>query len=357
MGRNEFSEGRERLSTLQIGRGAAVLGVVLFHAREKTDVFVGAVPDWLELILAKGYLGVDFFFILSGFIILTSHFDDPATLRSIKIFTLKRISRIYIPYWPVCAALIFSYLFLPSIRKVEVDWGWWTSILLIPSQHPSALTIAWTLVHEMLFYAIFVIFFVNRKIFLILIVFWIVAIFTTLFFSASFSPLISTLLNPINLEFIMGMTCALAYRKLGTRYGLPFAVAGAAMTILYFVLPAVSNNDRLLFGLASGLMVLGVALLQARISVYLPANLIRLGDASYSIYLVHPPIMSVTSRLAAKINLIDNWFGGLILSICCSLAVGWAYHYFFEKPALSAFRQRFLSTARPSKTSPIQHVA
>jgi exopolysaccharide production protein ExoZ len=63
---------RDRL-LLQVGRGLAAVGVAISHARLGTSAFVEPIPDWLMSILAKGFLGVDFFFVLSGFIILNSH--------------------------------------------------------------------------------------------------------------------------------------------------------------------------------------------------------------------------------------------------------------------------------------------
>src|SRR4051812_34830777 len=106
---------RDRLLLLQVGRGLAAIGVAASHARLGTSAFVEPIPGWLMTILEKGFLGVDFFFVLSGFIILNSHFDDDTGPRALKSYIFKRATRIYVPYLPVCAVVIVSYLLLPSL--------------------------------------------------------------------------------------------------------------------------------------------------------------------------------------------------------------------------------------------------
>jgi exopolysaccharide production protein ExoZ len=67
---------QSKILSLQIGRGMAALGVVLFHSNLLVQSFVEPLPAPLAAVLKEGYLGVDFFFVASGFIILNSHFDD-----------------------------------------------------------------------------------------------------------------------------------------------------------------------------------------------------------------------------------------------------------------------------------------
>ena len=106
---------RERLLLLQVGRALTAIGVAASHARLGTSAFVEPIPGWLMAILEKGFLGVDFFFVLSGFIILNSHFDDDTGPRALRSYVFKRVTRIYVPYLPVCAVVIASYLLLPSL--------------------------------------------------------------------------------------------------------------------------------------------------------------------------------------------------------------------------------------------------
>lgn len=301
--------GRGVINSLQIGRGLAALAVVLFHARLGTDAFVAKLPPAIEGLLARGNLGVDFFFILSGFIILHVHLDDAPTLAALRSYTLKRLTRIFVPYLPVALVVAIAYCVLPGLSGAPRDWGWFTTLTLLPSGSEPALNVAWTLVHEMMFYLLFVVFFCGRPIFLLVMGLWTCAmIYQAAHPVAISSPVVSVALNPINLEFVFGMVCAAAFRA-------------------WRPAPRLAKPPRLV------------------------AAFVLLGNASYAIYLTHNPLISLTSRLAARIPLLDNWPASLALAISASLAVGFAFHYWFERPALAWIRSPARYTAAPSQAA------
>ena len=62
-----------------------------------------------------GLLGVDFFFVLSGFIIMYAHMDDERNTASVKRYAFKRLARIYPAYLPVGLGLIALYAALPGL--------------------------------------------------------------------------------------------------------------------------------------------------------------------------------------------------------------------------------------------------
>ena len=63
-----------------------------------------------------GHAGVEFFFVLSGFIILHIHWKDLGHPSRFSSFAGKRFLRIYPMYWLVLAAIIPVYFFSPVIR-------------------------------------------------------------------------------------------------------------------------------------------------------------------------------------------------------------------------------------------------
>lgn len=147
-----------RLSSLELGRGIAALAVVAHHAGQASSAFTTqSHRGWF----ADGALGVDFFFVLSGFIIYHVHSRDARTANMARRYFGKRLRRIYVPYLPITLALIAAYALLPGISEGNRDWSIFTSLTLLPSGGPPALSVAWTLVFEMTFYIVFLTFYLT----------------------------------------------------------------------------------------------------------------------------------------------------------------------------------------------------
>ena len=87
------------LRALTGARGLAAWFVVLYHLRDAMGV-----PDGVLAVLAKGYLAVDFFFLLSGFVIWTTYVDRVRTQlwQAVPRFLLRRAARI----WPLHLAML-----------------------------------------------------------------------------------------------------------------------------------------------------------------------------------------------------------------------------------------------------------
>ena len=92
-----------KLQGLQVGRALAALSVAYFHSYMLLNGwqqdYVFAVPGLKE----HGYLGVNFFFAISGFVI-SSVCDR--TNFSLREFFIKRFFRLYPVYWAVIALTI-----------------------------------------------------------------------------------------------------------------------------------------------------------------------------------------------------------------------------------------------------------
>jgi exopolysaccharide production protein ExoZ len=152
------------ITSLQVFRGIAALAVVIHHAVLSTDAFVGVLPPQVDSFLRMGYLGVDFFFVLSGFIIMYAHLDDRPSGLAVRRYAFKRLVRIFPPYLPLSIGMIALYAALPGFSASGGrEFSWVSSLLLLPADQPPALSVAWTLVHEMQFYTVFLLFFLSRR--------------------------------------------------------------------------------------------------------------------------------------------------------------------------------------------------
>lgn len=86
-----------KLISLQYGRAIAALAVVFYHFSGYHQANQGFEP--FGGFFKFGHLGVDFFFVLSGFVIMMAHKKDLGQSSKIVSFSLKRFFRIFPTYW------------------------------------------------------------------------------------------------------------------------------------------------------------------------------------------------------------------------------------------------------------------
>lgn len=138
------------IQSLQAGRALASLAVVAHHAQAAVQAFAG--PFAGASVFHLGYLGVDFFFVLSGFIIFHATVGKGRTAAH---YAKGRFQRVYLPYLPVGIGIALLYTILPQLSAASRDWAWLPTLTLAPVNQSTALSVAWTLKHETLFYTIF----------------------------------------------------------------------------------------------------------------------------------------------------------------------------------------------------------
>lgn len=326
---------RHTITVLQGGRAVAAIAVLLHHSMVATQDFVRPVPHWLALVLENGFRGVDFFFVLSGFIIMHAHGDDSRDRAAAGTYARKRLRRIYIPYLPVSLGLVILYTLLPGVSASAREWSLLSSLTLLPTAAPPALSVAWTLMHEMLFYTIFLLFYFTRVFGLIMCA-W-AALIVLVGWNMGLGGIV---LAPINLEFIAGMLAAIAVRSLPPRWLIHLLAIGVLGSVASLVWLGSEGNTRVWFGLSLALVLPGLVWMEAQGRFTMPAWLMLLGNSSYAVYLVHLPLTSVGARIAARFEVLNSW--PISLALCASLGIGAGvlYHLVFEKPALGFFRGR-----------------
>ena len=132
------------LTNLTPMRGIAALLTVIFHI----DLFMGNAlvhPDTSH-ILSRMYLMVDFFFILSGFImsyVYGFRFTSQVTRADFKKFTIARFSRVYplhfaMLFFLIIVLYVFGRLGVPNVPILQVDnslYSVMTNILLLHSMN------------------------------------------------------------------------------------------------------------------------------------------------------------------------------------------------------------------------------
>lgn len=330
---------KTEIQSLQVFRGLAALAVVAHHAAVSTQAFVGGVPGFAEAIFGLGYLGVDFFFVLSGFIIMYAHMGDTRSSESVRRYAFKRLVRIFPAYLPISIALIALYTAMPGFSASGGrDYSLVSSLLLLPADRPPALSVAWTLVHELMFYAVFLLFFVSRRWLFVGLVVWGGGIIASNLAMAP-SGWLRYPLSWLNIEFMVGVLSAWIVKSeiyRGSPQRLVVLGLGAASAMLIVIHHDPSAYLRLLFSSGLACMMVGFALWEKSVPLSWPGWLLLMGNASYSIYLIHNPLVSITQRLAARMGL--EWVGAMVFGVLLSVLAGYVYYLFVERRFLVFFQ-------------------
>jgi peptidoglycan/LPS O-acetylase OafA/YrhL len=342
--------GRKVLN-VQALRAIAALMVLGAHLPAAEKRFAGGTP-YFGFLSLPGTWGVDLFFVVSGFVIVTSAWrkfggGTPARLD----FIARRFLRIYPLYWLLLIPISILAIWQPWLVNGSQAQrpSILASFLLLPQIGKPLLTVSWTLVFEVYFYAVFAAFVGwQRRFAPLLLGAW--GLFTVVMhvaFPQPANPYLAHLCNTISLEFILGAAVGWAFasdRKLaGGALALGLGVAGIVFAA--FAYPrfddayALHGGLRCLaIGLPMAAILYGSVALEVRGRFRFPQPLVRLGDASYSLYLFHVPVMIALGRiaqgtLATNPGLHVVWLVLLIVAILsCSLAC----YYYVEKPLLKA---------------------
>jgi peptidoglycan/LPS O-acetylase OafA/YrhL len=149
---------------LDAGRGIAALGVLLFHS---TEIYKHSPNPLASLWLAtnQGNLGVEVFFAISGWCIAERLAKARRTGESVIHFAVERILRIYPTYWAALAVLLVTRLAASPFNTPSLadslphgTRGWLGAALLIEpylrSHAPAFLVVSWSLTFELGFYLI-----------------------------------------------------------------------------------------------------------------------------------------------------------------------------------------------------------
>jgi len=99
---------KQHILILTAIRGVAAWWVVLFHFRAFLFPYLGPL---FYLAISKGYLAVDLFFSLSGFVLLLNYDEAKLTVRNVRTYYIKRVARIY----PLHVFMLFAYVLLIGV--------------------------------------------------------------------------------------------------------------------------------------------------------------------------------------------------------------------------------------------------
>jgi exopolysaccharide production protein ExoZ len=334
---------KQTLNSLQAARAFAAIAVILYHV-ELTLGLAKYLNKAIFPMFRSGKSGVQFFFVLSGFVIWLAHEKDLGKPRAVGMFLWKRFRRLYPTLWLVLALIIPIYFLAPSFGHPEdrSATNILAAFLITPvRENLILLTPEWTLRHEVVFYLLFAIAICNKSLGTVLLAVW-------FFLSGSVSLMWpsypwSFLFNSNHLLFGFGIgACWITQsQRINFKIELTSAIAGAAMYAYMWSRFAAELNYSsytldLLYGVASSILIIGIVCLEKHGHLVLPRWLVFLGEASYSLYLVHYPLISTGAKaipfMKMHLPLSDRVEFSLV--VLFALIGGVAFHILAERPLL-----------------------
>lgn len=323
-----------RNDNLQILRFVAAAFVLLTHI----TFYILERVDGSQLIWHVGEVGVPIFFVISGFVMHLSAARIPRNSDGARIFMHRRIARVFPLYWLIttiklCIALIAPAMILHNKPNLVYSLA---SYVLFPMYNEEGAIrplhgVAWTLLHEMLFYYIFALALVLRRS---------PYLFSTIVITAMFA--IGLVLEPeaawanvcvssINLMFVVGMSLS-AWIKAG----LPVPRWLAWLMLLTATI-ALTGVDIAPFPFIRHNQIDAVLIVTAAMGLNLDALsglkrlMIRLGDSSYSLYMLHPILAPATCVLLLTCHITSPYVIVPTAFVACVTAAHLLYLY-IESP-------------------------
>ncbi len=294
-----------RLGALDGLRGLAITAVLFFHAfnfdfHKKIELLAT-----FNQIFQYGYLGVQLFFMVSGFVIMMTLFK----CKSLGEFILRRFARLW-PTMLLCSTITFLTVNLLGVEKISfLDFI--PSLTLIDFKILNFIFqtdtfnwidgVYWTLYIEVMFYLIVSIFFFTTKTWFKP-VFLIFSVFNCLTYDllqlAGLTKIANmfaeVLISNHLFYFLIGIGFYLSYSDSRDFYARIYLLTGISLGLLY----GISCHDQVsLLALPIITLIFYQALYSNRCNFFSAYWLSSIGMASYSLYLLHARISFSVMKL------------------------------------------------------------
>ncbi|HEV7693009.1 MAG TPA: acyltransferase [Hyphomonadaceae bacterium] len=333
------------LNNIQNLRAIAAYSVVVYHCLIRFLHPGGLELSYIDMLSG----GVDLFFVISGFVMVHTTKED----ESGAWFMTKRVARIVPLYWCATALVLVMVYFrdwtFPGALLTPQAIA--SSFFFIPHFNAAghlypALGVGWTLNYEMMFYVLFALSMLLPARARLA---GVVSLITVVFFAATFagpSVVHEFYGNPIVFEFAAGCIIAYALRLKAVANFVrktpmwPLAIGAVALLLLDVTFEPMSWGSAYRIGIPSVALVFAAAA-QDMHRTRAPASLMtRLGDASYSAYLLHP-IVIVAAVVVFDHLLGDGLANGIAVLVATLVVTAIISLYslrFFEKPTAKFVR-------------------
>ncbi|EGA90834.1 acyltransferase 3 [Planococcus donghaensis MPA1U2] len=321
-----------RLEELDALRGLAALAVVFFHYTTRYEELFGHEKS-SYISFKYGSLGVDLFFMISGFVI----FMTMLRTKSIKEFAQKRALRLY-PAYLIAVILTFILVKLYGLegREVSVFEGIFNLTMLqgfIPGiKHVDGAY--WSLTIEITFYILIgcIIFFgLKKKIFAVLSTWLIVSFLIQEFYILTngqiiFKFLLIYLISSYSHLFIAGVMFYLIREKAEIKYYL--ILIGCLINQYAF-------NDLIPSLVTTSFFFIFFLMINDKLNILKIKPLGFLGAISYSLYLIHQNLGYIAINIMERNGLVSEIY--LLIPVGISIIIATFLTFYIERPIIKYY--------------------
>ena len=333
--------------SIQAFRGLAALAVMFFHFRWLIN---NEFPNTGDYLFGWGAIGVDLFFIISGFVITLSAQKLDTGVSASLTFIKSRLKRIMPTYFIILLVVfilsggmsIFHYSEkLANLVSALTFRPIYTSNAPFYINDSGVYGVRWTLNYEIYFYLVSSLCLLTKRPLLCLLSFFITALviipvicgqqFTLSSEGYQFNnPYLNLLTNPISWMFISGVLIAKLVplaQRLPATLRVTYLVCVTLYTVYSLFFLKQIGHGLLSSGFALILLMSGVVMNDAWLRRFTPRWLIFIGNISYSLYLIHTLMNTGLGKRLAWTGLSDGVTGFIIYSVISLILATLSYRY------------------------------
>lgn len=360
-----------RVNSIQFLRAVAALLVVYEHSM---DVQIKFGTSWQQNFYHLnnfGCIGVDLFFVISGFIITyvaNKHkgLDDGINFLQKRFYRINPVYYIATVFWMGIYLLHLNIHHVPSMLYTNtVINSLVDSLVIVPTSaditsFSPLLIVGWTLSFESLFYLLFFILILcNVQWKTVCLSCLIILLIGIQQLTQPEDLRLQFLTNPIMLEFVLGVIICQLYISSGKSptWLSSSLLAGGLISYLLLIRFGYGNiwffqnvitgksslSKFLLWGIPSSCIVAGCVFLEKSGHLTTLFNnrwALMLGDASYSIYLIHYIVLNALVLIYANTHFF--WQGDIMiwLQLIVAVVIAVVFYKLVEKPILNILHNK-----------------
>ena len=330
-----------RLQNLDYLRGIVAFGIMIFHYswwvfgnEFKADTFISRV----------GIYGVSIFYVLSGltlFYVYNNKMDN--TFKDFFFFAKKRFFRIFPLLWIVTFLSILLAWKVPNLKNLFLNL---TGLFGFVKWNVYFSTGVWSIGNEIVFYFFFPFFlFLNKYNKYLLIVIGLIIFFLYVYFAfdvldsnITLSKQWKNYTNPLNQLFLFfgGFIIGKTYinSNINNKINISLILFSLLLFCVYPVdgdrINLVTGFNRIVFTFCSFLVCLSFFKFNYSLPKIFVSPFSFLGEASYSIYLLHPIIYKIVDVFSDDFFQFSNFFK-VFVSVFLTILISYFSYNYFEK--------------------------